>query len=49
MEPWGSCGLRADDRVSYSASRLRAGKIVEIDLIADPERLRLVDLVVLDN
>lgn len=40
--------LRADGLVSYSASRSR-GKIVRIDLAADPERLRELDVAVLDD
>ena len=32
-----------------SASRSRRGKIVEIDVLADPERLRQLDLAVLDD
>ena len=28
---------------------VRGGKIVEMDILADPERLRQIDLTVLDN
>jgi RNA polymerase sigma-70 factor, ECF subfamily len=34
---------------SVGAITVRGGKIVEIDLLADPERLRQLDLTVLDN
>jgi RNA polymerase sigma factor (sigma-70 family) len=34
---------------SVGAITVRGGRIVEIDLLADPERLRLLDLTVLDN
>ena len=48
-EPSGSCGLRADGRVSSSASRSAHGKIVEIDMLADPERLSQLDLTILQR
>jgi len=43
-----SSGLRADGRVSCSASRSR-GRIVAIDVLADPERLSQIDLAILDD
>jgi Sigma-70, region 4 len=34
---------------SIGAVTVRGGKIVEIDILADPERLRLLDLTILEN
>jgi RNA polymerase sigma-70 factor, ECF subfamily len=34
---------------SIGGVTVRGGKIVEIDILADPERLRLLDLTILDN
>jgi hypothetical protein len=34
---------------SYSGFTVRRGKIVEIDILADPARLRQLDLAVLDD
>jgi hypothetical protein len=45
---WQEVPLSTGAPVSYSASRLR-GKMVEIDLVSDPERLRELDLTVLDD
>jgi hypothetical protein len=46
-EPPAPYGRRADGRAWFSAPRSR-GKIVAIDLLADPTRLSQIDLVVLD-
>jgi hypothetical protein len=44
-------GLATLDGKPYSvgAFTVRGGKIVAIDFLADPERLRLLDLTVLDD
>lgn len=34
---------------SVGGFTIRRGKIVEMDILADPDRLRLLDLTVLDN
>jgi hypothetical protein len=48
MKRWDSRGLRPDGHGWYSASLLR-GKIVEIDLVETPERLRMLDLSILND
>jgi hypothetical protein len=35
--------------VSYSGFKITCGKIVEIDPVADPERLRQLDLALLND
>jgi RNA polymerase sigma factor (sigma-70 family) len=48
----GAAGLvstRDGQLFSVGAFTVRGGKIVEIDILADPERLRRLDLTVLDN
>jgi RNA polymerase sigma-70 factor (ECF subfamily) len=47
----GAVGLvvsRAGQPLTVFGFTISAGKIVEIDLLADPERLRKLDLTVLD-
>jgi len=43
------CGLRADRRELFLCSRLAGGRIVSIDLVADPERLLQSDLKLLEG
>jgi hypothetical protein len=38
-----------DDRASFFAFTISRGKIVEVDILADPERLRQLVLIVLDE
>jgi RNA polymerase sigma-70 factor (ECF subfamily) len=45
----GGVSLRDGERFSVAAFTVRAGKIVEIDILADPARLRELDLTVLDD
>jgi hypothetical protein len=49
MAPWGLVWAQGGrPRVVFGLTIAR-GKIVEIDLVADPERLRHLDLAVLDG
>jgi len=48
----GAAGLlatRDGQPFSIGAFTVRGGKIVEIDILADPERLRRLDLTILDR
>jgi hypothetical protein len=47
MKRWYSRRLRAGGRGSYYV--LLRGKIIEIDLVADPERVRRLDLAILND
>jgi hypothetical protein len=40
---------RSRAKSSIGAFTVRNGKIVELDFLADPERLRLLDLTILDD
>ncbi len=42
-------GMRDERPYSVGGFTVRDGKIVEIDILADPERLRQLDLTILDN
>jgi hypothetical protein len=49
MEPWDSCGRRRGrPRVAFRFTITR-GKIAGIDLLADRERLRRLDLTILSD
>jgi len=48
-EPREPCGLRADRPRVVFGFTITGGKIVEIDLLADPERLRQLDLAILND
>jgi hypothetical protein len=43
-----SCGLSKDDRASVFAFSVAYGRIVASDMVADPERLRHLDITALD-
>jgi RNA polymerase sigma factor (sigma-70 family) len=45
----GAVAIRDGEPFSVAAFTVRGGKIVEIDILADPERLRQLDLAVLDD
>jgi len=45
----GAVSTRDGEPFSVGGFTVRGGKIVEIDILADPERLRQVDLTILDN
>ena len=44
----GSLSLRNGELFSVGAFTIRNGKVVELDILADPERLRRLDLTMLD-
>ncbi len=44
----GAVALRNGEPFSVGAVTVRGGKIVELDFLADPDRLRELDLTVLD-
>jgi hypothetical protein len=45
----GAISTRNGEPFSIGGVTVRGGKIVEIDILADPERLRRLDLAVLDD
>jgi RNA polymerase sigma factor (sigma-70 family) len=45
----GTVSIRDGEPFSVGGVTVRGGKIVEIDILADPERLRRLDLTMLDN
>jgi ketosteroid isomerase-like protein len=45
----GAVSIRDGEPFSVGAFTVRGGKIVEIDFLADPERLRRLDLTILDD
>ena len=45
----GAVSTRAGEPFSVGGFTIRDGKIVEIDILADPERLRQLDLTILDE
>jgi RNA polymerase sigma factor (sigma-70 family) len=45
----GAVGLRHGEPFSVGGFTVKGGKIVEIDILADPERLRQLDLTILDD
>ncbi len=45
----GAVSTRDGEPFSVGGFTVRGGKIVEIDMLADPERLRQLDLTILDN
>jgi RNA polymerase sigma-70 factor (ECF subfamily) len=45
----GTVSLRDGEPFSVSAVTVRGGRIVEMDILADPERLRRLDLTILDE
>jgi hypothetical protein len=45
----GAVATRDGEPFSVGAITVRGGKIVAIDILADPERLRQLDLTILDN
>jgi RNA polymerase sigma factor (sigma-70 family) len=45
----GAVAVRDGQPFSVGAFTVRGGKIVEMDILADPERLRQLDLTILDN
>jgi RNA polymerase sigma-70 factor (ECF subfamily) len=45
----GAVTFRDGQPFSIGVVTVRNGKIVELDFLADPERLRQIDLTVLDN
>ena len=45
----GAVSTRDGEPFSVGAVTVRGGKIVAIDILADPERLRLLDLTILDD
>ena len=47
-ERWG-CGANVGDRSSYFNLTITGGKIVAINVIADPEHLRQMELVILES
>ena len=49
MEPWDSYGLRAESPRVVFGFTITRGRIVAIELVADPERLRRLDLTVLND
>jgi hypothetical protein len=44
----GAVTIRDGEPFSVGAITVRGGKIVEMDILADPERLRELDLTILD-
>ena len=45
----GAVSTRDGEPFSVGGVTVRGGKIVEIDILADPERLRQLDLTILDD
>jgi len=45
----GAVSILVGQPFSVGAVTVRSGKIVEIDILADPTRLRQLDLTILDN
>jgi hypothetical protein len=45
----GAVSTRDGELFSVGGFTIRGGKIVEIDILADPERLRRIDLTALDE
>jgi hypothetical protein len=45
----GMVGFRGGQPFSIGAVTVRNGRIVALDFLADPERLRLLDLTILDD